>query len=60
MMQRLEATLLEIWRETGFGQVTIASERISNHKIRVIFRGSTFYRYVIYTPDFDRWQLSSA
>lgn len=57
MMQRLEATLLEIWRETGFGQVTIDSERINNDKIRVIFRGSTFYRYVIPPADRDRWHL---
>lgn len=42
-----EEELLPCWSTTGFGQITIESERIEGGKIRVIIKGSTHYRFVI-------------
>ncbi|AFZ11544.1 hypothetical protein Cri9333_0599 [Crinalium epipsammum PCC 9333] len=48
---RIKNTLLHTWSETGFGQISIESERIKANKIRVIVRGSTHYCYVISDED---------
>lgn len=47
LLGRLETLLLSCWNETGFGKVTIESERIPDDKIRVFIKGSTHYRFVI-------------
>lgn len=53
--ERCQATLLQSWKETGFGHIEIDSERISPSKIRVILRGSTHYRYVFTDADVAEW-----
>jgi hypothetical protein len=43
----IKEALLPCWNSTGFGQITIESERIEGGKIRVMIKGSTHYRFVI-------------
>lgn len=52
---RFKDTLIQTWKETGFGHVEIDSERIKHDKIQVILRGSTHYRYVISDKDVEQW-----
>ncbi len=52
---RFKDTLIQTWKETGFGHVEIDSERIKHDKIQVIIRGSTHYRYVISDKDVEQW-----
>jgi hypothetical protein len=48
---KIESLLTQAWQETGYGSLTIESEKISPTKIKVIIRGSTHYRYVISRDD---------
>jgi hypothetical protein len=55
LFARIHKILLTAWRETGYGQITIDSERINQNKIRVIIQGSTHYRYVISDEEIRRF-----
>ncbi|MCL1471937.1 hypothetical protein [Argonema antarcticum] len=52
---RIESLLLETWQETGFGCLTIESDRPKDKKIRIIIKGGTHYRYVITDEEVVRW-----
>lgn len=54
---KIEDILYETWKETGFGKVTIESERREHGKgkIQVTVKGSTFYRYHISEEDVREW-----
>ena len=52
---RIESLLLETWQETGFGCLTIESDRPKDKKIRIIIKGGTHYRYVITDEEVRRW-----
>jgi hypothetical protein len=47
LFAKIESLLVQTWQETGYGSLTIESEKISHKKIQVIIRGSTHYRYII-------------
>ena len=53
--ERCKTTLLQTWKETGFGHIEIDSERVNPTKIRVILRGSTHYRYVFTDAEVEEW-----
>ncbi len=57
VLNQVEKILSETWKETGFGQVTIESERAERGKgkIQVIVKGSTYYRYHISDEDVNEW-----
>lgn len=57
VLNRVENILCETWAETGFGKVTIESERAEKGKgkIQVTVKGSTFYRYHISEEDVREW-----
>lgn len=57
VLNQVEKILCETWAETGFGQVTIESERAEKGKgkIQVTVKGSTFYRYHISEEDVREW-----
>jgi hypothetical protein len=57
VLNQVEKILCETWEETGFGQVTIESERAEKGKgkIQVTVKGSTFYRYHISEEDVREW-----
>ncbi|MEG4444498.1 hypothetical protein QUB47_20310 [Microcoleus sp. AT9_B5] len=57
VLDRVEKILCETWAETGFGQVTIESEKAEKGKgkIHVTVKGSTFYRYHISEEDVKEW-----
>ncbi|MEG4304017.1 hypothetical protein [Microcoleus sp. D3_18a_C4] len=57
VLDRIEDILYETWKETGFGKVTIESERAERGKgkIQVIVKGSTYYRYHISEEDVREW-----
>jgi hypothetical protein len=57
VFDRIEDILCETWKETGFGKVTIESERAENGKgkIQVTVKGSTYYRYYISKEDVNEW-----
>lgn len=57
VLNQVEKILCETWEETGFGKVTIESERAERGKgkIQVIVKGSTFYRYHISEEDVKEW-----
>ena len=56
---RIAHILLETWTETGFGHLEIESERIKSDKIRVIVKGSTYYRFVLSDQDVETWKANS-
>lgn len=53
IMEQIESLLLETWESTGFGSLTIESDR-KNQKIRVIIKAGTHFRYVISDEDIAR------
>ena len=55
VLSRIESLLCQTWQETGFGALTIESERASDKKIRIIIKGCTHYRYIISDQDVSRW-----
>lgn len=57
VLSQVEKILSETWKETGFGKVTIESERAEKGKgkIQVTVKGSTFYRYHISEEDVREW-----
>ncbi|MEG4520542.1 hypothetical protein [Microcoleus sp. AT9b-C5] len=57
VLNQVEKILCETWAETGFGKVTIESEKAQNGKgkIHVTVKGSTFYRYHICEEDVKEW-----
>ncbi|WP_228056785.1 hypothetical protein [Microcoleus sp. LEGE 07076] len=57
VLSQVEKILCETWKETGFGKVTIESERAQKGKgkIQVTVKGSTFYRYHISEEDVREW-----
>ena len=52
---RIESLLLQTWQETGFGCLTVESDRPKDKKIRIIIKGGTHYRYVITDEEVKRW-----
>ncbi|WP_354635718.1 hypothetical protein [Planktothricoides raciborskii] len=52
---RIEDLLLETWQETGFGCLSIESDRPKNEKIRIVIKGGTHYRYVITDEEVSSW-----
>jgi hypothetical protein len=52
---QIEKMLGETWQETGFGQLTIESERIKKNVIRVIVKGSTYYKFLISDEEVSKW-----
>lgn len=55
ILDRIESLLLQTWQETGFGCLTIESDRPKDKKIRIIIKGGTHYRYVITDEEVRRW-----
>lgn len=57
VLNQVEKILCETWTETGFGKVTIESERgeRGKGKIQVTVKGSTYYRYHISEEDILNW-----
>ncbi|MFB2921027.1 hypothetical protein [Aerosakkonema funiforme] len=55
ILDRIERLLLETWQETGFGCLTVESDRPKDKKIRIIIKGGTHYRYVITDEEVRRW-----
>lgn len=55
VFDKIEDILSETWAETGFGEVTIESERERKNLIRVVVKGSTHYRYLISDEDVQEW-----
>jgi hypothetical protein len=57
VFDRIEDILYETWKETGFGKVTIESERAEKGKgkIQVTVKGSTYYRHYITDEDVREW-----
>ncbi len=57
VFDRIEDILYETWKETGFGKVTIESERVEKGKgkIQVTVKGSTYYRHYITDADVREW-----
>jgi len=53
IIKQIESLLLQTWQSTGFGSLTIESDR-KNQKIQVIIKGGTHYRYVISDEDVVR------
>ena len=52
---RIQDLLLQTWQETGFGCLSIESDRPRNEKIRIVIKGGTHYRYVITDEEVRRW-----
>lgn len=54
---KIEDFLYETWQETGFGKISIESERAEKGKgkIQVTVKGSTYYRYYISEGDVKEW-----
>ncbi|MBD2547473.1 hypothetical protein [Planktothricoides raciborskii] len=52
---RIQDLLLETWEETGFGCLSIESDRPKNEKIRIVIKGGTHYRYVITDEEVRTW-----
>ncbi|KOR34041.1 MULTISPECIES: hypothetical protein [Planktothricoides] len=52
---RIQDLLLETWQETGFGCLSIESDRPRTEKIRIVIKGGTHYRYVITDEEVRRW-----
>ncbi len=52
---RIQELLLQTWQETGFGCLSIESERPKSEKIRITIKGGTHYRYVITDEEVTRW-----
>jgi hypothetical protein len=59
VFDRIAQILSETWTETGFGHLEIESERIKSDKIRVIVKGSTYYRFVLSEQDVKTWKANS-
>lgn len=55
ILARIESLLVQTWQETGFGCLTIESDRPKDKKIRIIIKGGTHYRYVITDEELGRW-----
>ncbi|NJK70069.1 MAG: hypothetical protein HC941_29405 [Microcoleus sp. SU_5_3] len=55
VMSCVESILGDTWQKTGFGCLEIESERVKNGKIRVVVKGSTYYRYVITDAEVKKW-----
>ena len=55
VFDKIEDILSETWEETGFGEVTIESEREKKNLIRVVVKGSTHYRFLITDEDVREW-----
>jgi hypothetical protein len=55
LFSKIESLLTQAWQETGYGSLSIDSEKISSTKIKVIIRGSTHYRYIISYKDINGW-----
>ncbi|MEG3931155.1 MULTISPECIES: hypothetical protein [unclassified Microcoleus] len=57
VFDKIEDILCETWEKTGFGKVTIESERAQKgkDKIQVTVKGSTYYRYHISEEDVREW-----
>jgi len=47
----IKTLLLETWQETGFGKLTVESERESKNIIRITVKGSTYYRFFVSDED---------
>ena len=56
VFDKIEDILSETWEQTGFGEVTIESEREKKNLIRVTVKGSTHYRYLITDEDVEEWK----
>ncbi|MEG4810479.1 hypothetical protein QUA82_21700 [Microcoleus sp. F8-D3] len=56
VFDKIEDILSETGEETGFGEVTIESEREKKSLIRVTVKGSTHYRYLIADEDVEEWK----
>ncbi|MCC3423598.1 MAG: hypothetical protein JGK12_06605 [Microcoleus sp. PH2017_01_SCD_O_A] len=57
VFDKIEDILSETWEKTGFGEVTIESEREKKNLIRVTtVKGSTHYRYFITDEDVEEWK----
>jgi hypothetical protein len=52
---RIDALLLQAWQETGFGCLSIESDRPKQEKIRIVIKGGTHDRYVITDEEVRRW-----
>ena len=52
---RIQDLLLQTWQETGFGCLSIESDRPRTEKIRIVIKGGTHYRYVITDKEVRRW-----
>ena len=52
---RIQDLLLQTWQETGFGCLSIESDRPRTEKIRIVIKGGTHYRYVITDEEVRRW-----
>ena len=57
IFDKIEDFLYETWQETGFGKISIESERAEKGKgkIQVTVKGSTYYRYYISERDVKEW-----
>ncbi|MEG3839130.1 hypothetical protein [Microcoleus sp. herbarium14] len=55
VFDQVEKILEETWQETGFGKVTIESEREKTNAIRVIVKGSTYYKFFIDDEEVSKW-----
>ncbi|MEK0183143.1 MULTISPECIES: hypothetical protein [Microcoleus] len=55
VFDQVEKILEETWQETGFGKVTIESEREKSNVIRVIVKGSTYYKFFIDDEEVSKW-----
>ncbi len=60
MLRRIESTLLQAWKETGFGHLEINLERNKQNKIAVTLKCSTSYRYVISDDEVDDFNRRSS
>lgn len=49
LFSQVERTLLQIWKETGYGNISLESQKIDPNCIQIIFRGTAQYHYII--PD---------
>ncbi len=57
IFDKIKELLYETWQETGFGNISIESERVEKGKgkIQVTVKGSTYYRYYISDRDVKEW-----
>jgi hypothetical protein len=60
ILAHIESLLLHTWQETGFGCLTIESDRPKDKKIRIIIKGGTHYRYVISDEEIKHWVIKNS